>query len=434
MSARLFIAAAVAVLAAGRAPAAPVPAAAAGRDTLAAVPAQAPIVVHVRGIERTKERLTAFLNAAVPDFGPVAADQLDALVKSGLEGRKLDGLVKDGPVFVAVLELPPPGGGSEPPVVLIARVSGYAAFRDGLLTEDERKNLKKENGYDQAELNGRETYFVDRDGYVAMTTSKDAAALLAKKPAGLDGKVSADLAKQLLDSDLSVYVNLTAVNKEYGDQIKAARQGLETILDSVPAGGASKASMEYAKVMYGGMFQAIEDGKAFLASADFRPEGLRVHFQFQVGPTTKTNTFLHDQKPGGLDAIGTLPAGLTTYSGTQMTGDLLKAMAPLMLGAIGGEGDAQKQTEAAIAKLIEAGGAGSYSGANLPPAGVQVQTFADPAKGVAAMLSLFRAMGDGGTFQNAYLKGKPDIKENAQDHKGFKLHAAHFFWDLDKFA
>ena len=31
--------------------------------------AQAPIVLQIRGVERTKERLTAFVNAAVPDFG-----------------------------------------------------------------------------------------------------------------------------------------------------------------------------------------------------------------------------------------------------------------------------------------------------------------------------------------------------------------------------
>src|SRR4051812_17455195 len=140
----------VAALVGGHAAGAPVPSAAVA-DVLATVPASAPIVIHVRGVERTKERLTAFLNAAVPDFGPIAAAQLDNLFKSGFEGRKLEGLVKEGPVFVAVLELPTPGG-SEPPIALIAQVSGYTAFRDGLLTDDERKNLKKQDGYEQADL------------------------------------------------------------------------------------------------------------------------------------------------------------------------------------------------------------------------------------------------------------------------------------------
>src|SRR5438045_3652603 len=83
---------------------APVPEAA--DSGLIFVPAQAPVVVHLRGVERTKERLTAVLNKAVPDFGPLAAGYLDGLLQTGLEGRQLKGLVKDGQVFLALLELP----------------------------------------------------------------------------------------------------------------------------------------------------------------------------------------------------------------------------------------------------------------------------------------------------------------------------------------
>src|SRR5262245_22163481 len=76
----LVAAAAVTVVALSSAAAAPVPAGteAAG---LAAVPAQAPIVIHLRGVERTKDRLTKMLNAAIPDLGPVAAAQLDQLLQ-----------------------------------------------------------------------------------------------------------------------------------------------------------------------------------------------------------------------------------------------------------------------------------------------------------------------------------------------------------------
>ncbi|HEY1379190.1 MAG TPA: hypothetical protein VGF55_20475 [Gemmataceae bacterium] len=414
------------------APAAPVPAAGdAGTTGLAMVPAQAPIVLHVRGVERVKERLSTFLKAAVPDFGPVAAAQIDNLLQSGFEGRKLAGLDRDGPVFLALLELP--GGGGEPPVALIARVTGYAAFRDGLLTEDERKGIKKEGGYERADLNGHETYFIDRQDYAAVTTSKDAAELLAKKPAGLDGKLSGDLAKQLLENDLSLYVNLAAVNKEYGDQIKSFRQLMEGFLDQMPAaGGVDKSSVEFMKAFYGGAFQAVEDGRAFLAALDFRPEGMNLHLQFQVGADTKTDAKLKGQKPAVLDAVGTLPAGMTVYTASHATGDLLKALAPMLYGAVSGEGEARAKVAAAVKDLIAAGPAASASGANIPASGVQVQTFADPAKAVAAQLALFRAMGEAGSFQNAHIKGKPEITENAEEYKGFKFHAVHITWDLDK--
>jgi hypothetical protein len=74
------------------------------------------------------------------------------------------------------------------------------------------------------------------------------------------------------------------------------------------------------------------------------------------------------------------------------------------------------------------------AGATFPPAGIQVQEFQDPARAADAQLKLLQAVSEGGTFQNAFVKGKPDIKPNSQDYKGFKLTYAHLTWDLDKFA
>ena len=65
---------------------------------------------------------------------------------------------------------------------------------------------------------------------------------------------------------------------------------------------------------------------------------------------------------------------------------------------------------------------------------MQVQSYSEPAKAVAATLSLFRAIGEGGTFQGMHIKGKPAIKENAVEHRGFKLTSVYFAWDLDKMA
>jgi hypothetical protein len=426
----LVTAAVCAALFGSRSAAAPVPASGpANASALAAVPAQAPIVFQLRGVERTKDRLTAFLNAAMPDLGPGVAAQMDQFLKNGFEGRKLQGLAKDGPIFLVMLELPGLGGG-EPPMAVIARVTDYKAFRDGALNADERKGMKSEAGYDRAEMNGRDVYFLDRQDFAVVTANKDAAEMLAKKPAGLDGKLTGEVARPFLENDVGLYVNLSAVNKEYGDQIKQAQQTMEQGMAML--GGANKEQMEFFKLIFSSMFQGIADGRALVVALDFRPEGLNVHAQFQVGADTKTNSFLKDQKPTGLDAIGQLPAGLMSYTASDLTGDLLKSMAPIIYGAASSEGEAKAQVEAAVKQLIAAGLSGSYSAANVPPAGVQVQTFKDPAKGAAAMLGFFRAMGEGGTFQNAYIKGKPEIKENAQEYKGFKLNYVHVTWDLDK--
>jgi len=201
------------------------------------------------------------------------------------------------------------------------------------------------------------------------------------------------------------------------------------------AGGAGeKAGTEYAKMFYSGLFQAIADGKALLLAFDFRPEGMNFQLQFQVAADSKTNKLLEGQKPVALAQIGDLPGGFMTYTASHISGGLLRTMAPIMFGTLGGEGEGKEKAEDALKQLINAGPTGSYGAANIPASGVQMQTFDDPNKAVASLLKLFRAIGEGGTFQNAYLKGKPEIKEDAQEYKGYKLHQVSLTWDLDKFA
>ena len=405
-----------------------------GESPLSVVPAQAPIVVHVKGVERAKDRLTTLLKNALPDLGAIASAQVDEMFKTALEGRKLQGLDPAGPVFLAFLEFPT--GDAAPPAALIARVTKYTDFRDGLLTDDERKSVKGDAaGYERAEIMGREYFFIDRGAYAVVTPHKETATQLTKKQPGLDGKISSAVGRKLLDADLSAYVNLAAVTKEYGDQLKAARQFMEAAIEAGPGAGTDKQSAEMAKAMFGAVFQMLDDGRALVLALEFRPEGLAVHLQAQVGADTPTNKLLKDQKPVALDAVATLPAGLLSYSATgPMGSDLLKAMAPMIYGVTSTEGEGKKALDAAIDQLIGAGQTASLGGANLPASGINVVTFQNPAQAVAAQVKLFRALGEGGTFQSAAIKGKPEIKENDQTYKGFTLHYARLQFDLDKLA
>jgi hypothetical protein len=71
---------------------------------------------------------------------------------------------------------------------------------------------------------------------------------------------------------------------------------------------------------------------------------------------------------------------------------------------------------------------------NMPLAGLQVWHYKDPAKAVEAQIKVFEAMKPGGSFQTAMLKDKPELKTNAQTHRGFKLNAVSLQWDFDKIA
>src|ERR1700730_4540848 len=97
------------------------PAPAAEESRLAQIPGKAPIVISLRGIERTKDRLLAMIKEAVADLGPVVQAGADKLLKESLNGRQLKGLKLDGPIFLVFPNLPGVDG-LAPKMALIVRV------------------------------------------------------------------------------------------------------------------------------------------------------------------------------------------------------------------------------------------------------------------------------------------------------------------------
>ena len=59
------------------------------------IPAGSPIVVHIHGLERTKDRLLTLISNAVPDLAPMLKGPVDEFFKSGFDGRQLKGLPKE---------------------------------------------------------------------------------------------------------------------------------------------------------------------------------------------------------------------------------------------------------------------------------------------------------------------------------------------------
>ncbi len=147
-------------------------------------------------------------------------------------------------------------------MAVIAAVASYAEFRDNILSDDEKKGLKKGDGFESTASDmGGDIFFVDRKDYVVVTPNKDVAEALAKPPAkGLDGKLSKAQAAKLLSSDFGLYVNMEDVNKEYADQIKAAREAVEEQLKKAEKADdkSMKMALSMAKQFVGPIFQAVE--------------------------------------------------------------------------------------------------------------------------------------------------------------------------------
>jgi len=401
-------------------------------SALAIVPADAPFVVQIHGVQRTKDRLMAMIRKAVPDLAPALESKIDEGMKQVAEGRDLKGLAKDGPIFLVLTEMPKQGG--LPAMAVIVKATKYAEFRDTILTEDERKTLKAtSDGYDMATIKGQDHYLVNHKGYAVITPQKEVAAQFTKDYKGLGGKLSQPLARKLLESDIGLYIDMGAINKEYGPQIQLGRQLLEGMLQQQGGGfGGLQGNPELLKKIFGNLFQAIEDSRALLFTFEFRPEGLAIHGQDQVGAETQTNLMLKDLKPASLAGLDQQISGKTAYSAFHLDEPMVKALTSILFGVQVGDDKENKEVREALGEIIAAKPSERLDAFSFPMQGLQVGKFQDPNKAAAGVLKLLQALKGGETFMSAAFKDKPEVKPDAQKHRGFTLHHFSGQWDLDK--
>lgn len=417
-----------------QAPAAPVPG---DKGALALVPASAPIVVHVRGVEGTAERLLTLLKNALPDVHAMVASHLETALKEGINGRKLKGTAKDGPIFVVFLEVPNFQANQPPNLAVIVGVTNYDEFRDNVLLQGERKDLTKDNaGYEKTVMeNGEAVYFVNKKDYAIITPTKETALAFTKSQPGMDSKVSKELTGKLLASDVGLFLRMDMFNKQYADQIKSAKDTLKGLIElaSGQLAKSQKACVDLLKKAIDPTFQAIEDSQGVLVTAEFRPTGLALHGQSEMRPGSVTAEALKASSPSTFADLSKLPAGQMNYNGFKLDPAILRALGGLLYGATA-EADSKegKAVATALEQLAKAKPGVRVDAMSVPPSGVQVMHYEEPAKAVEAQLKLLESLAAGETFQSGVLKEKPKIKAKAEKYKGFELNEFEATWDLAK--
>jgi hypothetical protein len=413
--------------------------ASAGESALAQVPGKASIVFHVRGIDRCKDRLMTLARNSLPaDAAQKFQAKLESALKQRLHGRQLKGLPADGPIFIVMTGLPKPGGFKE---AIILRVANYVAFRDSILTGEERKTLKTDpGGFETATIQGQALFLVKRGDFAFLTPHKELAVEFTKKQPGLDAKLGPKHCKQFLDADVSVYLDAPDFFKTFIKEMKTGRNLLEKALvrayqfhpgDKLTAGAVKK--------MIGLVFQAAQDSRAFLAFAEFRPDGLSVQAQAPIDPATKTGALLKKFKTSPLASLGRMPAGQMGYSALLVEPALLK-MFPAWLYAIAADPDNPNHQviRKAVKDLAAAGPrsmAVSYqkmAAVQMPLAGIQVWKYRHPERAVKARLRLVKALRAGEMFEGLVLKTKPVVKANAHTYQGVAFHYSRLTWDIER--
>jgi len=94
--------------------------------------------------------------------------------------------------------------------------------------------------------------------------------------------------------------------------------------------------------------------------------------------------------------------------------------------------DDAKQNKGAFEDMKKAGPEWWFQSFQIPPQGLQVTHYQDAAKAAAAQLKMMQDLKEGDSFLNVALKGKPEVKPDAENYHGFKLNFVSLTWDLDK--
>jgi hypothetical protein len=433
---RFTAAALFAVAVAVPAPAAP---RASEASPLAIVPASAPIVVHLRGVEGTKDRILALLKNALPELAPQAEAFFDEALKEGkyTDGRKLRGAAKDGPCYFVFTELPKPDVRTENNVAIIVAITDYKEFRDGVLKEDERKNLKTEpEGYEWADIGGPEPVcFVNKKNYVVVTPSKYVAKSFTKTQKGIDEHISKEQAARLLGDDVGVYVSMDALNKEYADQIKlakeAAKDGLKALADNAQVG--QRGALEMMQKLIDPAFQAAEDSRGIVFSAAFRPGGLALHMETELRPGTPTAKALEGNKLSAFKGLDAMPAGQMVYSGLQTSKSVMTTLGGMAFGMAVDTNSAEgKAVLAALDELVKADPRTRLDAFGFPLQSVQVAHYGDPRKAMEAQLKLVETLTSGATFAGGKLKEKPKVTPKAERFGDIEFTSLELKWDVEK--
>ena len=399
------------------------------------VPASSLVVVQVSGVPMLKDRVTKFLDVAAPDVAKLFPKWIDAELKERFADRDLSALTPNDRIFLSVMSFDGVLQG-QPPAVLFLPIADYKTFRDKVLTADERRSFEKtKEGYDSIER----AFLVDmtKRGYVAVTMNEETAKQLAKPYVALTDKaLSAPLSQPFFNSDAAVYVNLKAINADYGEQLQGYVKYLNALLQNGSLGfipGLDKRQLQVVKTVLEGMTQAIGDGQGLVLGVSVRPEGITVCGETVFVAGTETAKQLAAEKPTKLDEIAALPKGNLVYSSSRYSPNVGGAFRQLTQEFAAPVDD--DRASASIAKYDElfakAAAHGSVSVGNGPDSSLQIITATEVAALTETHVKIIKNLRDGGWYQNLVIKDKPQVKENAVEHQGFTLYQATITLDLE---
>ena len=404
------------------------------------IPQGTKLALQIRGLDQAQGRLVAMANAMGEGLGDAAAAAVDGLKQQILQGRELRGVAKDGRIIVALSDFPT-GPEALEAILLIVETSDYQALRDSLGGKSGDPDVKVEQnpaGFDMV-TRGTDTFcFIKRGKFTLICEHAENAAKLAKEKTTKPLKVSRRIATSFEKGDVGVFVDMAAVNSEFGDAIQGFHEQFGGMFEGIAAAQpgldpeAAKAQMEAMKKIFDGMFTFVEELQAVTLSGTFEKTGLGLSLVAEVKSDGSTAKFLSGLKPAANPLLAQMPEGHLMYFGFSGSPEIYKSLAGFGMSFMPQGGVQAKTFEKQMADLTAAGpramaGAIRFGkGIN----GVTMSSYDKPAAALEATIAGVNATVD------AKVPGIKDVKveRNAAEHRGVKLTRVSMKFDLEGLA
>lgn len=276
---------------------------------LKSVPADIPVVARIRALEDVKGDLLAMLKA----MSPTGADIADGAVEPALQAfTGMYGQEAAKHPFLVMMRLPDPAQPDLSAWAVIVQTGDAAAVIKGLSQQGAEKPKTLDGHESFTAQDGQTWYAAKGTGWVAFGPNEDMIKAIHKPKSSLATVLPVEVKARFLAGDVGLYLNIAAVQTQYGDVIEQARPAIMAQLEQAPnAGGAQ--NIESLKSALNALTEGLKVGDHLALSLDFSAEGLTVSSLATVKAGTPAAKSLAEARTGSGTLLARLPADKMFY-------------------------------------------------------------------------------------------------------------------------
>jgi hypothetical protein len=266
------------------------------------IPASASAVVRIKSPQATIAKVANFVNAVQPGMGFAVQMQAPAL-GIGISNPTMGGVDLRNDWYVAVFAVK----NAEPAVVFLIPASKGTDNRSGI---DQMK-----------EAVGEEFTFVAKDNWVAYSMDEAVIELVEDCIDGAGDAIQLDRRSGELFAagDASIYVNIAGIAESYSEELDAAEEQLDVILEGFMAQIPQTPGINLAPIMemYGqmghGALRTARDSNAFTLGLMLSDDSITIEELLLVKDGSDTDKYLQTHKTSDLSILNSLPRNKLGY-------------------------------------------------------------------------------------------------------------------------